>query len=120
MTQQPPKYDLEQRMLVFARNVRDFVQSLPVTPANKIYTDQVLRSSSSIGANYIEGNDALGKKDFLVKMRTSRREARETRFWLQLFETGNRPQLIERQKILIDEVGQLIKILSAIIQKVQL
>jgi four helix bundle protein len=79
---------------------------------------QLLRCSSSIGANYIEANDALGRKDFLLKAKTSRREARETCYWLQLLELQQVQYSEDRRRLLIDEATQLIRILSAIIRKV--
>jgi four helix bundle protein len=112
-------FDLEDRMTRFAKNVCDFLRPIPLTEANTIYMRQLLRSSSSIGANYLEANDALGKKDFLVKTRTSRREGKETRYWLRLLEIPDNQKLENKRKILIDEAEQLIRILSAIINKVQ-
>jgi four helix bundle protein len=111
-------FDLEERMLIFASDVRDFLLSLPQTAANRIYTDQLLRSSSSVGANYIEGNDAIGDKDFLVKIRTSRREAKESRYWLRLLQISNEENK-NIQHRLADEAEQFVRILSAITSKVQ-
>src|SRR5687767_5792371 len=112
--QKPPIFDLEERTTAFARDVRDFVRLLPSTRANVIYFDQLLRAASSVGANYIEGNDAIGRGDFLVKVKTSRREAREARYWLRLLEVGDNQQFIQNREMLIDEAGQLVKILSTI------
>ncbi len=113
-------FDLEDRMLVFASDTRDFLHKVPVTSANKIYRDQLLRSSSSVGANYIEGNDAIGDKDFLVKIRTSRRESKESRYWLHLLEMQDQDVLRKEQNRLIDEADQLTRILSSIASKIQL
>lgn len=57
-------YDLEQRTLVFARNTRNYLKKLPKTILNMGDVKQVLRSSGSVGANYIEANESLSKKDF--------------------------------------------------------
>lgn len=113
-------FDLEDRMLRFATDTRDFLHTISTTPANKIYSDQLLRSSSSVGANYIEGNDAIGEKDFLVKIRTSRREAKESRYWLRLLEIEDQNVLRNEHARLIDEAEQLTRILSAIASKIQL
>lgn len=110
-------FDLEERFTIFTRDVRDFVHALPLTIANKEYIPQVIRSSGSIGANYIEANDALGKKDFRLKIRTSRREAKETRYWISLLQTYNICDLEGQRAKLIDEAGQCIRILSSIAQK---
>ena len=60
------RYDLEDRTLLFAKEVAGFLRGIPKTIENGDYCRQVLRSSSSVGANYIEANESLGKKDFLM------------------------------------------------------
>jgi len=65
---QSPKYDLEERTYTFAKNVRMFVKSLPKSISNIDDSKQVTRSSGSVGANYIEANEALSKKDFLMRI----------------------------------------------------
>lgn len=72
------KYDLNEKCLAFAVNTRDFVRKLKPTVANRRYGKQLIRSSSAIGANYIRANDSLGKKDFVMRMRIARKEAKET------------------------------------------
>ena len=118
MTTYKRVFDLEMRMTVFAKNMRDFCMHLDQTQANRIYIDQLIRASSSVGANYIEGNDALGRKDFIMKIKTSRREARETRYWLQLIILSSHSDA-QMQKAFVDEAEQFIRILSAIILKVE-
>jgi four helix bundle protein len=109
-------YDLEDRTWRFARDTRDFVKVISRTRANAIYTNQLLRSSSSVGANYIEANDAIGKYDFVMKLRICRRESRESALWLRLLETTqNWRQECERLRLL-DEAMQLVRIFSAIVQ----
>jgi len=111
-------YDLERRTLNFSKDVRDFVRALPRTISNIEYASQLIRSSASIGANYIEANEALGKKDFLMKIKISRREAKESIYWLELVDTGAAPESSgARQKSLIQESTELMKILSAIMRK---
>jgi len=58
------EYDLEERTFIFAKNVCNFVKQLSKTISNIEYERQVIRSSASVGANYIEANESLGKKDF--------------------------------------------------------
>ena len=65
-------YDLEERTLKFARNVRSFVKKLPKTIANIEDGKQLIKSSGSVGANYIEANEALSKKDFIMRIKISR------------------------------------------------
>ncbi len=64
-----PQYDLEKRTYLFAQKVRDYVKRLPRTISNMEYGKQLIRSSGSQAANYIEANESLGKKDFMMKRR---------------------------------------------------
>ena len=96
---------------------RMFVKKLPRTIANIEDGKQVIRSSGSIGANYIEANEALSKKDFLMRVKISRKKAKESGYWLDLIDTTNN-NLLDRERInLLNEVVELRKILSAIIEK---
>lgn len=72
-----PKYDLEERTLRFARDVIAFVDVLPKTTSNAEIAKQLIRAAGSVGANYIEANEALGKRDFLMRIRISRKESKE-------------------------------------------
>ena len=111
------KYDLEDRTYEFARSVRAFVKMLPRTICNIEDVKQVVRSSGSVGANYIEANEALSTKDFRMRIMISRKEAKETRYWLRLLDTRDAPALdIERDK-LIQESTELMLIFSAILKK---
>ena len=111
------RYDLEDRTYEFARRVRAFVKKLPRTVCNTEDVKQVVRSSGSIGANYIEANEALGKKDFLMRIRISKKESKETRYWLRLLDTQDDTALdVERAK-LVQESTELTHILGAILQK---
>ncbi len=75
-------YDLEERTAVFAERRRALVKRLPRTIGNVEDAKQFIRASGSIGANYIEANEAIGKKDFMMKIKICRREAKETCYWL--------------------------------------
>jgi len=81
------KYDLEERTAVFAERVRDFCLNLPKNIANTEYIPQLLRAGSSPGANYIEANESIGDRDFKMKIKTCRRESKESRYWLRLVVT---------------------------------
>jgi len=105
------QYDLEQRTLIFAKNVRVFVKNLHKNVANIEDSRQLIRSSGSIGANYIEANDNLSKKDFVMRIKICRKEAKETAYWLKLIETDN----FDREN-LINEATELTKIFGAIIR----
>jgi len=111
------QYDLEERTLNFAKRVREFVKKIPRTIANIEDGKQLIKSSGSIGANYIEANEALSKKDFSMRIKISRKEAKESRFWLRLIYTGNNKMLEQERADLIQETTELIKIFSSILDK---
>ena len=108
---------LEDRFLIFAKQVRDFCECLNHNVINNQYIGQLIRSSGSIGANYIEASDSLGVNDERMKLRISRREAKESVYWLQLLLINN-ADLEEKKSSLIDEADQIKKILSSIITKI--
>ena len=82
MAEQDQKYDLEERTFLFAKRVRAFVKTLPRTVANSEDVRQLIRASGSVGANYIEANDTLSRKDFRMHVKLSRKESKESRYWL--------------------------------------
>jgi four helix bundle protein len=106
-------YDLEERTLAFARLINQFVNNLPKSIPNIENGKQLVRSASSVGANYIEANEALSKKDFILRIKISRKEAKETRYWLSLITSLDQ----DSQQYLINETTELIKILSSILIK---
>lgn len=112
------KFDLEDRTLDFAKRVVRMCKELPTNTVNDKLVDQVIRSAGSVGANYREANDALGTKDFLMRLKISRKEVKETHFWLELIIEAN-PDLKKRIGSLFQESLELKKILSAIITKLQ-
>ena len=109
------KFDLEDRTLIFAKQIINFCKNLTNNTINFKLIDQLIRSAGSIGANYREANDSLGKKDFIHRLRIARKESKETIFWLELVKEANKNISIDN---LIDECCQLRNILSAIIKKV--
>ncbi len=113
------QYDLEERTYQFAREVRAFVKTLPRTICNLEDVKQVVRSSGSVGANYIEANESLGKKDFLYRIRISRKEAKETRYWLRLLDTHDSLQSNAERDRLIQESTELTLIFGSILRKAQ-
>jgi len=110
-------YDLEERTFIFAKNVRLFVKTLPKTIANIEDSKQVVRASGSVGANYREANEALSKKDFMMKIKISRKEAKESGYWLRLINETNDLENSNTALELIQEATELKKILSAILEK---
>lgn len=110
-----PQYDLEERTFLFAQRVRKFIKQLPMNLQNQEDCRQLVRSSGSVGANYIEADGALGQKDFIMHLRISRKEAKESRYWLRLVDTGADLELDTERNSLIQEAVELMKILSSII-----
>jgi len=118
-TQNSKQYDLEPRTFEFAKNIRTFVSKLKKNTANLEDGKQLIRSSGSIGANYIEANEALGKKDFIMRIKICRKEAKESRYWLRLLDIQQDLELQKERKKLEKEADELLKIFSAILQKTQ-
>jgi four helix bundle protein len=113
------KYDLEERTFKFAKEVRDFIKSLPFTTANQEDGKQLIRASGSVGANYIEANESLSKKDFVMRIKICRKEAKESAYWLRLILNTNAKENVLNGEGLLDEAVQLKKIFSSILQKSQ-
>lgn len=110
-------YDLEQRTLEFSRKVRNFVKKLPKTIGNIEDGKQLIRSSGSVGANYIEANESLSKKDFVMRIKICRKESKESRYWLVLIDTAGIAELDKEREMLIAETNELMKIFGAILEK---
>jgi len=107
--------ELENRCLRFAKNVRELIKKTDLNLTNKVYAQQFVRYSSSIGANYIEANEKFSLKDCIFRMKISRKEAKETIYWLNLIEFTNGKQ----QELIHQEAIELKKILSSIIIKLE-
>ena len=109
------QYDLEERCLRFASRVNDYVRRLPRDIPNIENGSQLVRSGGSVGANYIEANESLSKKDFIMRVKISKKEAKESRFWL-ILTCPETKALIEKNS-LIQESTKLMKILGVILEK---
>jgi four helix bundle protein len=116
-TRQPKEYDLEDRTFIFAKNVRAFAKQIPRTIGNIEDARQVVRASGSVGANYIEANESLSKKDFLMRIKICRKEAKESCYWLRLIEAGDNSSLEQQKSDLIREATELMSIFGAILRK---
>jgi four helix bundle protein len=110
------RFDLEERTFQFARRTRAFVKTLTKTIGNVEDARQVIRSSGSVGANYIEANEALSKKDFVLRIKICRKEAKESRYWLRLIEALGAGPAGERE-LLVQEAQELMNIFGAIVRK---
>lgn len=111
------KYDLEERTYQFAKNVAIFCKKLPKNTINYKYIDQVVRASSSVGANYIEANEALSKKDFVMRIKICRKESNGSAYWLRLIVEVNSDEFKGEGIALKNEAEELKKIFSSIVGK---
>ena len=110
------RYDLGERTIKFSQNVIDFCKSLANNAITSPIINQLIRSGTSIGANYHEADEGSSKKDFINKIAIANKEAKETKYWLQVIahaDTGCKIQA----RILWKEAHELNLIFSAIIRK---
>ena len=112
-----PVYDLEERTFQFAKAVRLFVKTLPKTIANIEDGKQLIKASGSVGANYREANEALSKKDFVMRIKICRKEAKESAYWLRLIHETNKLKNADEALHLMQEATELKKIFSSILEK---
>ena len=111
--QSPPKHDLEERTARFGEKVIAFAKSVAPGAVTLPLISQLVRSATSVGANYCEADDAESKKDFRHKISTCRKESRETKHWLRMLVAADRG-LREAVKPLWQEAKELNLIFSAI------
>ena len=115
--QKTKTFDLEERTFNFAKRTRLFIKTVPLTLTNREDLIQLTRSSGSIGANYIEANEALSKKDFIHRIKICRKEAKETIYWLKLIDAVSKKDVEMERTLLIKETQELMNIFGAIIRK---
>lgn len=108
-------YDLGERTGRFAKRAFIFADNLPKSLSNIEIGKQLIRSAGSVGANYIEGEESLSRKDFVCRIKISKKEAKETQYWLKL--TEPREEYIQERELLIKEAGELTKIFGSIVEK---
>lgn len=113
----PRPHDLEDRTFLFAQSIRTFVKQLPRTISNTEDVRQLVRASGSVAANWIEADEALSKKDFLMRTKICRKEAKESRLFLRLIETGLSKENVASRNALAAEARELTLIFSSIISK---
>jgi four helix bundle protein len=111
------QYDLEERTFQFAKNVSLYIKKFSRTISNIEYGKQVIRSSGFVGANYIEANEALSKKDFVMRIKICRKEAKESAYWSRLIVETNNEKYTEGGSKLFKETTELTKIFSSILEK---
>jgi len=111
------EYGLEERTFQFAQRVRFFVKKIPRTIANIEDGKQVIRSSGSVAANYIESVEAVSEKDTIYRKRLCRKESKESRMWLKLIDAGSQNELINEKQELIQEAYELACIFGSMVYK---
>lgn len=113
------KFDLEERTYLFAQNTRNVIRGLP----KKYYLiddiKQLIRSSGSVAANYIEANEALSKKDFIHRIKICRKEVKESELWLRLVSEHVDKEQKMKLQTLIQESIELRRIFGAIVEKMK-
>ena len=107
------KYDLEDRTIKFSEHIIDMLKKIKFDAINKSIINQLVRSATSVGANYCEANGASSKKDFKHKIHICKKEIKETKYWLQLMSKTN-PEIKEKIRILWKEAQELTLIFSKI------
>jgi four helix bundle protein len=113
------KFDLEDRTYTFANNCKEFLKKISRSIHNNEYYKQLIRSSASVAANYIEANESFSKNDFIFRVKICRKEAKESCLWLRLIDVEN-IELNTTRNILMQETTELTKIFGAIIEKAKL
>lgn len=109
------EFDLEKRTTDFSIEIIRFIKTLQITIINKVIIDQLIRSATSIGANYHEANEADSKKDFCNKIRISKKEAKETMYWLKLLAEIEKEKVVKIRE-LYQEAHEFVLIFSAILK----
>ena len=107
------QYDLEERTAKFGESIIDFVKRLKEDTVNKPLISQLIRSATSIGANYMEANQASSKRDFKNKIYICRKESNESKHWLRMISKAN-PDKNEDCRKLWKEAHELTLIFSKI------
>lgn len=100
------KYDLEERTAAFGESVISFAKTIPKDPVIVPLISQIVRSGTSVGANYCEADDAVSKKEFRIKIAICKKEARETKHWLRMLAAAV-PESREQARRLWTEAKEL-------------
>jgi four helix bundle protein len=107
---------LDERTEKFAKEVRAFIRKLPRTISNAEDVKQLVRASGSVAANYIEANEAISRKDFVLRIKYCRKESKESRLFLALLDTGEDSQREDERARLIQEAIELKLIFASIVR----
>ncbi|GAA3963988.1 four helix bundle protein [Mucilaginibacter dorajii] len=110
------KFNLEDRTYDFANNCKEFLKRIDKNIHNNEYYKQLIRSSGSVAANFIEANESFSRNDFSHRIKICRKEAKESRLWLRLVDINEQQQGATRE-LLIQETIELTKILELYLKK---
>jgi four helix bundle protein len=116
-TEYVKKFGLEDRTFDFANNCKEFLKRIDKSLHNIEYYKQLIRSSGSVAANFIEANESFSRNDFSHRIKICRKEAKETRLWLRLIDTNEQSEA--QRASLIQEATELMKIFGAILEKIK-
>ncbi|MGB1247528.1 MAG: four helix bundle protein [Chitinophagales bacterium] len=108
------QYDLELRTELYAKSIRVYLKTITKSIVNMDDIKQVVRSSGSVAANYMEANDSLSDKDFVYRIKICRKEAKETRLWFRIINVEEVEQ--EKIKEFEQEAHELMNIFGAILR----
>jgi four helix bundle protein len=109
-------YDLEERSAKFGEEVIRFCRGLKLDAVTEPLVRQIIKSSTSVGANYCEADDAVSRKEFRQKIGTCKKESRETKHWLRMIAAAE-PAQAERARVLWKEANELLLIFATIFRK---
>ena len=106
-------YDLEERTKVFSKDIIDLLIKVRKNEINRNLISQLVRSATSVGANYCEANGASSRKDFKNKIYICKKEIQETKYWIEMVAKSN-PEEKEKLRILWKEAHELTLIFNKI------
>ena len=113
-------YDFAKRSILFGRQCRIFINKIPRSIGVEDDERQLIRSSGSIGANYVEAQEGLSKKDSTKYLKISRKEAKECTHWLAIFTVHITNSFLEEEReTLCCEAQELVRILTSMIKKLE-
>ncbi len=110
------KYDLEERTSKFGENIIEFAKIISVNTVTRPIINQLVKSGTSIGANYCEADGAESKRDFRHKIAICKKESKETKYWLRMVAKAV-PKLKDESRVLWKEVQEFTLIFSSILKK---
>ena len=108
------RFDLKERILKFVLQVIALTKKLPQDRTNAVFVSQIIRSATSVGANYEQAYGARSKKEFISIMGVVKKEAKESKYWPEIIKLSN-PRLASEIAKLQEENEELIKITAKII-----